>query len=325
MAILSLGYPGTVDAKAQATWLPMVAAAPYSVAGTGDLRVSQRTGADRGISVAAGTAAGDGVMDTLDVADNTLAIPIQSSGSRWYLVALRRNWSTNKTTLVLIGGSASKELPKRETTPGTLSDQPLALVRVEAGQAAVREIIDLRVWGGPGGMFALDELVMAYMTKIGVSIQIGAYRWTRTLNSSLAPGWSKSVQGGAISYIHHDWVNNRLTPVSTSPDGNDIVLARYTIPDPGFPYYVGVRFACEAGNVAPTRWDLNIKSNKGGLVAKLRGDVVRPFYHVYGHTLTPATGASIIDVSIQRLAGTSNFGLGAVNRELNYLVTPALS
>lgn len=324
MAINSFGYPGTIDAKTQAVWLPMVASAQYSVAGAGDLRVTARAAADRGLTIAAGTAAGDGVMDIVTAADNTLALPsVSGTGSKWFLVVLRRDWSTNKSTFTYVEGTATRAIPTaRQKTAGSVSDQPLSLVRVEG--AAIKEFVDLRTWARSGGVFALDELVKEFLTNIGTSLLIGTTQWERVLNSALAPSWKKSTPGGAIVYRHNDWTTNKILPFTTSADGSQITLARYNIPDPGFPYIVHAYTSFEGGATAGTRWDSTLESDKGGLLAFTRGDIVAPWYVYSGFTPRVITGSSIVDLKILRYYGTASFGLTAYNRHLNFTIIPAL-
>lgn len=325
MAITSFGYPGTIDAKTQAVWLPMVSAAQYSVGGAADLRVTARTTVDRGISVAAGTAAGDGVMDILSSAELAVIPSVAGTNvSRWFMVALRRNWNTNTSSIVVVAGSATRELPTRLKAAGDIADQPLALVRVEAGKTTIAEIVDIRAWGRSGGMFALDELVTQYLTEVGTSLLIGATRWERVLNSSLAPSWKKSTPGGAIVYSHNDWISNRVQPVSTSANGNEIILARYNIPDPGFPYIIQAVAAFEGGGTAGTRWDATVISAKGGLLAAARGDAVGPWYYMSGFSPLVCNGSSTVEIKITRLSGSAAFGLSSYKRQFNLMVTPAL-
>lgn len=324
MAINSLGYPGSVDAKAQAVWLPMVSAAQYSVAGAGDLRVTARTTTDRGLSIAAGVAAGDGVMDTVTTADNTLALPsVAGTGSKWFLVVLRRDWTVNRSSFAIVEGTSARAIPTgRQKTAGAVSDQPLALVRVQG--VTIMEFVDLRTWARTGGVFALDELVKDFLTNIGTSILIGSTLWDRVLNTALAPSWKKSTPGGAIAYSHNDWTSNKVLPVSTSANGSEVVLARFTIPDPGFPYLVQGVAAFESANAAGTRWDATLTSSKGGLLASERGDAVAPWYSLSGFTPLVATGSSVMDIKITRLSGTAAFGLSAFKRQFNLMVIPAL-
>lgn len=323
MATKSFGYPGSVDAAALAVWLPMVSSGQYSVAGAGDWRVSARSGADRGITIAKGTGAGDGIMDVVDADINNLVLPAAASGGQWFMVVARRNWSTNATTFVVVAGTSEKKLPARQNNKGVLSDQPLALCRVLANSTVVSEFVDLRVWGRNGGQFALDELVKSYLTEIGTSLIIGNARHDLIL-VGLSPVWRKSSLGGAVSYDHGDWVNNRVSTVSTSADGNNIVVAKLTIPDPGWPYQAYVKINMEAtGGTGTTRWDGRL-SIGGHIVDIARGDVVRPRYEMSGFTPLPLAGAQTAQLEVIRLSGNTAFGLGNFNRMFRVTLVPAI-
>lgn len=318
MAINSFGYPGTIDAKTQAVWLPMVSAAQYSVAGAGDLRVSARTGADRGLTVAAGTAAGDGVMDIFTTPDTSLVLPsvAGTNVSRWFMVVLRRNWNTNTTTLAIINGSATRELPTRLNTPGSQSDQPLALCRVEAGKTTVAEFVDLRTWGRSGGMVALDELVKGFLTEIGTTLRIGTTVWERTLDSQLAPVWRRSTPGGAIGY--------NLNGGFREPTPENGTIKKFTIPDPGFPYVIQANATVEAGGGGSgTRWDTAITAN-GGWLDAARGDAVSPWFQMSGVSSGAATGPVEVAIVAWRQFGSGAFGLSQYNQIFTVLILPAL-
>lgn len=318
MAITSFGYPGTIDAKTQAVWLPMVSAAQYSVADAGDLRVTARTAVDRGISVAAGTAAGDGVMDVLSTAEASVIPSVTGTNvSRWFMVVLRRNWTTNSSSIVVLAGSATKALPARQNAPGTMSDQPLALVRVEAGKTTIAEIVDLRAWGRSGGMFALDDLVRSYLTDIGTTIRIGTSIWERTLNASLAPVWIRSAGGGAMAY---SFSSGFKEPTTTSP-----YIRRVTLPDPGFPYHIQAHATVEAAGGGPgTRWNVDLLAN-GVALDSSRGDVTAPWFQMSGNSYgTAKTGMADVGISAIRLYGTGAFGISTLNQIFHVMLIPAL-
>ena len=171
----------------------------YGVIGEGDWKVTAGT-ADREVRIAAGSGFGGGVLDrTTETA--SLTLPAPSSGSRWHLITARRDWGANETTFDNIaGGTGTAQIPARDTTPGTSDDQPIALVRVQAGQSQVVEIRDLRVWGGYGGAFAADELALQYLTQLGTIISLAGTVWRRELNTLGNPVWVKArqPQGGQI-------------------------------------------------------------------------------------------------------------------------------
>lgn len=191
MAIISSGYEGTVN---EAQWSDLLAYAggrQYAVADAASWAVSVGA-ADREVRIAVGRGFGYGVRDLSDTVV-PLIIPAATSGSRYDLIVAHRDWQANTTTFTRIAGTSARELPARAQTPGTVDDQPVALVRVTAGQSQVTEIVDLRVWGGDGGAYARDELVLQYVNRLGTNILINGVEWTRVLNSLGAPVWRRSI------------------------------------------------------------------------------------------------------------------------------------
>jgi hypothetical protein len=169
----SYGYPGSVNSAVLADWLTRAAAARFSVAGEDDWKVTVQAGLDRGIRINAGTGIGDGVMDVFPDYD-TRSLPLVASGSRYYLIVARRNWSTPASTnFVVIAGTSARALPTRLDSPGQESDQPIALVRVQAGNTVVQEIVDLRAWAGNGGVEAVDIMGREPLARPGAAVKVG--------------------------------------------------------------------------------------------------------------------------------------------------------
>lgn len=192
MAITSVGYDGTVDEVQWASMVSKVGGYEYGVDKPGDFAVTQSAGT-RMISIAAGLAWGRGVMDISDAAAVIQLEPV-TTGSRYDLIALRRNWgpaSGGPSELVVIKGTSSKAIPSgRQSNPGVIDDQPLALVRVQAGSASIPEIIDLRVWGRNGGqMYAKDDLVRSYLTSIGTQINVNGIMRERVVGANNTAAW----------------------------------------------------------------------------------------------------------------------------------------
>jgi hypothetical protein len=186
VAITSKGYAGTVDDvdwSALATHMGVT----YAVFEPDAFTLSPGPG-DRQVVISAGTAAGEGVLDTSD-SNVTLGADLVVSGSRWDMVVLHRDWSAKVTSLAIIPGSASKALPARELREeGTEDDQPLYLVRFSAGQTAVQEVVDLRVWFGNGGLVAKNSMVRDYMNRVGTRLRVGSKVWER-LPGTGGPEW----------------------------------------------------------------------------------------------------------------------------------------
>src|SRR5690625_1507834 len=154
MAITSVGYGGTVDYPDYGKGV--VTPGRYSFDGANDFRPTRVTGgSDRTVRVAGGTAQGWGVRDTEDSASVDVQLGSISSGSRWDLVGLQRDWSAEASSLVVVSGGSSEAIPSRDTDPGVKDVQPIALARVQAGQQYVTDVIDLRCWAADGGLVAV--------------------------------------------------------------------------------------------------------------------------------------------------------------------------
>lgn len=146
MAITSLGYDGTIGEGDVATWSAGLGAPPHRVSG-GDATI--RTGVVGGIRVPAGVYAGFGVRDVLTGNTDIATTVMAGDGSRWDTVALRRNWATNTTSVVVIQGSAAVAPTVVNSTPGILADQPIFLARMTKGQTDVQQILPWAPWANP--------------------------------------------------------------------------------------------------------------------------------------------------------------------------------
>lgn len=191
MAFTSSGYKGTVNAAQFAALVPKAGACEYGVDGPDDFEVTAVAGQDRVVSVAGGRAWGHSVLDFSDV-NETKALDLVTTGSRWDLVVLRRTWQPTggiTSVEVVAGGSSNTALPSRNNTPGSVDDQPLALVRVDAESTAIGAIIDLRVWARNGGALAKNELVKQYLTAVATLVEIDGIWWRRVLGDNDVPDW----------------------------------------------------------------------------------------------------------------------------------------
>lgn len=196
MAITSRGYSGSVSFEEWAAFSADLGFR-YGVLEATAFDASAGAGT-RQVKVAKGTAWGVGVLDVSD-ASVTLTGASVAGQSRWDMIALRRDWDTKATSLVLVQGD-SKAIPDRNTDPGTKDDQPLWLVRWAAGQSAPQEFVDLRVWNGDGGMIANDRMVRNYMNRLGTVLWIQGEFWVRTFNSTGNPAWmSAPVFSGTLT------------------------------------------------------------------------------------------------------------------------------
>src|SRR5690606_8999922 len=184
----NFGFEGTVST---AEWAVMsTKGARFAVVGPDDMAVTQGNG-DRGVAVSAGSAWGDGVLSEWDTGANLNGSQV-AAGARWDTVAIRRDWLEATTELVLLEGGSDRAISSnRANDPGaTVSDQPIALVRFDAGSTVVAAIVDLRTWvGDGGGVIAASPEVRQFYNGRGTHLTIGDRTWVRTRDSSGAAVW----------------------------------------------------------------------------------------------------------------------------------------
>lgn len=187
----SVGYEGTIREPDWARLMIHAAGRRYGVVAPSDWKVTPGA-ADREIRIAPGMGFAAGVLDRTDV-EVSLTLPAPASGSRWHLIVARRDWQANASSFDSIPGpTGSASIPSRSVEPGTLDEQPLALVRVQAGQSQVVEIRDLRVWVNNGGAFAVDDLVRQYVSSLGTSLMVNGVTWNRVLDALGTAQWVRS-------------------------------------------------------------------------------------------------------------------------------------
>ena len=314
------GFEGSVNDERWARLVPRAGSNPYGVVEAGDCKVTVATG-DRRVTIARtaakGGAWGWGVFCEFTEA-TSLSLASVSVGSRWDLIVLRRNWSTKKVTPTVVQGSAAMALPSRETSPGVLDDQPLALVLVTAGSTSITQIIDLRCFSSGGGVLAMHELALGYLDHIGASVRIGPITHLRGLDEKGAPTWTRTVNGGARGYTR--------TGSFREPTTSNGLISLITIPDPGFPYHVFAQATVEAGGGgAGTRWNVDLMIN-GMVVDGSRGDVTAPWFQLKGNSYAPrSSGGSEIRLGASRMFGTGAFGCSSYNQFFTALIIPALT
>lgn len=266
MTITSKGYTGSVN---NVDWAVLAdkLGAQFAVFGADAFRVAAATG-DRAVSVRSGEATGQGIRDISDNLVTLTGAPV-ASGNRWDLVALRRNWGTSTTTLVMIQGGATKNLPaSRRTNVGDVVDHPLALVRFTAGQTAAQEIEDLRVWHGDGGILARSLLVREFLDRIGTRVRIKGVDWLRSLNVMGMAEW------GTDSTSTFRFVRTVPSDSSVS-SGSDIGLAEGSAEAPPGVYLVTARASLYATG-EPVIGRVYAEARSGGTVQReeARWDIV---------------------------------------------------
>ena len=189
MAITSKFYTGSVDHVEWSKAAGEVGSTFYGAETLGSWQPTAVSGVDRTVRIAPGVVWGRGVRDTNDT-NIDVSIPLVSSGTRWDLIVARRTWGTSTTTVVRVAGTSTKGIPAGRTVgPGVVDDQPLALVKVTAGSTAITELVDLRCFGGAGGLQALDKLALQYLNFPGALVQVGTEFWTYPADGS---AWVKA-------------------------------------------------------------------------------------------------------------------------------------
>lgn len=131
MAQTSWGFDGTIN---EAQWSEMAGLLGNGyVAADASSCITTAVGGARKVSVSAGTLYGDGIVTVLDAAEEvTLTTP---ANGQWYVIALRREWAGNTTSLVAIAGATTttttptgppSTLPTLNADPGVITDQPIS-------------------------------------------------------------------------------------------------------------------------------------------------------------------------------------------------------
>lgn len=194
MTIVSKGYPPTVGATG-VEWSRHIRFGGRRYTVESGCRVTAVAGQTRTLSVSKGLCSGHGVLDEITVAE-TVVLP-QSSSDTYYMVVLRRDWTSKESTLVAIpaGTAGATTLPVRQTDPGkTQDDQPLAMVRQPAGAVLPVVSTDLRIFGEGGIQQAAADMVRQYADWTGAAIRIGGSTgrlWERVIGSSGALEWRR--------------------------------------------------------------------------------------------------------------------------------------
>lgn len=193
---------------------PSIGLAKYGVRSPLDWKVTAVAGADRTVSISAGKGFGHGVTDAT-AANDTIQLDTISSGSRWDLIAVRRDWTptAGESRFVKVNGGATAVIPGgRMVGPGNIDDQPIALVQVTAGQTQPTSIIDLRTWAGDGGgLVANHDLVRSFLNSPGTRIVIDGADWLRRAGANDTPEWVE-VRG-----IQHAEFTGSTAPFTDNP------------------------------------------------------------------------------------------------------------
>lgn len=203
----SAGTPSSlVDETKWAKAHPYIGSSSYGVAHIADFKVTAHPVTPLTVNVAPGWAWGRGVWDE---SDSVIPVTCTAPGvgaSRWDLICIHRDWTGavgGPTTVTKVEGGTSRTLPAArdifENTLGAADDQPLALVQWTYGSAQPTAIVDLRIWGGEGGLWAHDELVLVFLETVGSTVNINGTIWQKTIGMGELPSWVKTSEQDKIS------------------------------------------------------------------------------------------------------------------------------
>jgi len=322
-ALDTYGEIGTVQWAQMASYL----GAQYSVLPVGAPNALEGLGGylpnsgERRIDIRTGAAVAYGVYTVSDTVV-PIEIPGVTSGSRWYVVGFRRDWTkkapTPPTTLGVLGQGATIAAALNTLThnPGVLDDQPLWAVQATAGNGGVTGLVDLRVWGSGSQLIAHSTEVLNYLSRRGTEIRIGNLSYTRTVDQNYNEFWSDSRGGGIINSYPGTFLT--LPPSGALGSGVQVwgnarqVVGYIDVADPGVPW----RFAMHAqgfmGAETPgTSWrftfevdDVEISAHVGevDLYSSRKSFMCLPTNQIF-------TGAKRIHLIASRRAGT---GYGAI-------------
>ena len=230
----SFGYAGSIG-PGQWVTLQKVIGCRYAIVHPTHFAL---TATGSGITLSAGQAGGGGVFDEWG-SNQAVSLTKPGSGTQWWLIVLRRNWTTQASTFVAIpaGTTTPTSLPSRNTTMGGIDDQPLWMVpwASNASTPNVSTAIDLRLIGrGPSNYVATNAMVMTYFSEAGATLRIGRVDWVCTLSPAGVLKWES---GGALG------------ATGSGPNGNWIQS-----PDGGLFCWHVINFPAKAGSNQAVRW-----------------------------------------------------------------------
>lgn len=181
MTITSIGYAGSIG---WAAWAQMARdlGTDYGIDGVDDLKVLIKAAAAGEITVAAGTAHGQGIIDT---SDSTITLAGLTAANTWYTIVVRRDWTggpgAEVTTILALAGNAAKAIASaRQVGAGVIDDQPIALVH---RGSTLDQVVDLRCWWGNGGLYAASVDALAYLGRPGSEVRVGSSTFSRRLGA----------------------------------------------------------------------------------------------------------------------------------------------
>lgn len=230
-------------------FFPQIGSSTYGVRGAGDWKASGVAGQDRTVSVSSGRGWGHGVTDKTD-ANETLQLETIASGTRWDMIAVRRDWTPTAgvSKFQVIKGGATQTIPSGRLLGPSVDDQPIWLVQVTAGQTQITGLIDLRVWVGDGaGIVAGSDLVRSYMDAVGTRINADGIDWLRKQDGNGTPFWENQQTIEGVPAFRRPIIKAANVALNTTPLGD----AYYTFPS-AFPTAMVSCVASDATD--PAQW-----------------------------------------------------------------------
>ena len=146
MAIVSNGYASAFTDVAWARSAPFHRLGRFATQSVGDVRVAIDPAVTRGVTVSAGRAFGDGILDEV-TGITSLSFPAPGTSPGYGQVIMRRTWATKTSVLMAV--------PVGQPTfndPGNVSDQLLAYASFTASAGPVTSLQDRRCWVDGDGM-----------------------------------------------------------------------------------------------------------------------------------------------------------------------------
>jgi hypothetical protein len=194
----SAGFPGTVDAVAEAKRWASTTGVPFKATSSTDWAVTAYASANRTVQIAAGSGVCCGVEGTTSAVATLTAATNTSGSTRNDVVVASFNWSTNANTFQVLTGT-SGGIPTINTggsvvagqinrIPGVQYDAVLAVVQVpnNAGVLSSGNVLDRRVYGS-------NPLVVADTTVLS-AVDVGPAGQVRSANT-----------GAVWQYISGTW------------------------------------------------------------------------------------------------------------------------
>ena len=166
-----------------------------------------------GVTLSAGAAGGGGVYDSWETTQS-INLTKPGSGWAWWMIVIRRNWTTLGSSLVAIPAGTSgttPALPSRYTVMGDIDDQPLWLVAWPSSSSTpvLASAVDLRLIGrGPSNYVATSDRVREYFVEAGALLRVADVDWICAIGVGGVLGWQRlggDTDTGKVSLSLSGW------------------------------------------------------------------------------------------------------------------------